>query len=51
VDGAWSAVGEGVDISTASDAFGGFSNDDNLLSVTVKVTPVQELVFSDSFED
>lgn len=41
-DGRWREPGDDVDITNAVGAFGGFANDDNLLNVTVNITPVND---------
>ncbi|MEM7706888.1 MAG: Ig-like domain-containing protein [Pseudomonadota bacterium] len=41
-DGRWRDTGENVDITSAVDALGGFADDDNLLSVTLTVNPVND---------
>ncbi len=41
-DGRWRDSGANVDITSAVDALGGFADDDNLLSVTLTVNPVND---------
>lgn len=41
-DGRWREPGEAVDITSAVDALGGFSDDDNLVDITVDILPVND---------
>ncbi|MEM1090665.1 MAG: Ig-like domain-containing protein [Pseudomonadota bacterium] len=41
-DGRWRTPGAAVDITTATGALGGFAGNDNLLAVTVNITPVND---------